>query len=174
MSIDAVVVHSEFDVCQVTASFQHFFAYSTEGSSIVLMGNVETTAESEPTVNPALQNKSVISVVVGDYHFGALTATGKLLTWGGYSRGALGLGDPTKIEAGQPGGFSNEAHRLAALSRRAIPPRVDVPTEVRFYRGSKKRKETFCFAAAARGWHTGALVIDLDVGSCLHNLRLLA
>jgi SCF-associated factor 1 len=41
---------------------------------------------------------------------------------------------------------------------------VTVPTEVRFDHGGKKRKEMFCFAATAAGWHMGALVIDLEVG----------
>jgi len=46
------------------------------------MGNQETKAQSQPTILPELQNKGVISVVLGDYHFGALTASGKLFTWG--------------------------------------------------------------------------------------------
>ena len=50
------------------------------------MGNDETTANSQPTILPELQNKGVISVVLGDYHFGALTTTGKLFTWGIYTR----------------------------------------------------------------------------------------
>jgi hypothetical protein len=41
-------------------------------------------AESQPTILPKLQNQGVISVVLGDYHFGALTASGKLFTWGKY------------------------------------------------------------------------------------------
>ena len=58
-------------------------------------------ADFVPRVIPELQYKSVISVVLGDYHYGALTSTGKLLTWGAYSNGALGLGDPKDIEPGQ-------------------------------------------------------------------------
>ena len=50
------------------------------------MGNRESTGESQPTILPELQNKGVISVVLGDYHFGALTATGKLYTWGVYTK----------------------------------------------------------------------------------------
>jgi len=118
----------------------------------------------------------VISVVLGDYHRGALTATGKLYTWGQYSRGALGLGDPGKIEAGKPGGFASEEHRIAACARRRrpTPPTVETPTEVRFDHGRKKPKDRFCFAAAAAGWHMGALVIDLDVRkppNFIHNLH---
>ena len=83
---------------------------------------------------------------------------------GQYSTGALGLGDPANIEPGQPGGFLNQDHRQMALNRRrGEPPNVSVPTEVRFDHEEKTRKEMFCFAAAAAGWHTGALVIDLEV-----------
>ena len=149
---------------QISAHFQHFIAFSTGSSSIVLMGNTSTTAESEPNIIPALQNRSVISVVLGDYHKGALTSTGKLLTWGAYSSGALGLGDPAKLEPGTPGGFATEVQRLSASShRRGTPSAVEVPTEVRFDHGRKKPKERFCFSASAAGWHTGALVIDLEV-----------
>lgn len=133
------------------------------------MGNTDTNVESAPTIIPQLQNISVISVVLGDYHFGALTANGKLLTWGEYSKGALGLGDPAHIEPGQPGGFPTKEHLQMALSRRrGQPSRVNVPTEVRFDHGEKKRKDMFCFAAAAAGWHMGALVIDLEV--CIYLL----
>lgn len=133
-------------------------AYSTGSSSVVLIGRADTTAETVPTVMPALQNIDVIAVVLGDYHFGALTASGSLLTWGGYSKGALGLGDPAKIPIGQPGGFATESQRRVAVDRgHGTPPDVTVPTAVSF--GKKKR---FCFAAAAAGWQMGALVIDLD------------
>jgi SCF-associated factor 1 len=70
------------NVLQISAHYQTFVAYSTGSSSIVLMGNQESGPESRPTVLPELQNKGVISVVLGDYHFGALTTTGKLYTWG--------------------------------------------------------------------------------------------
>jgi SCF-associated factor 1 len=129
------------------------------------MGKNDANAETRPIILPALQNKSVISVVLGDYHYGALTSSGKLLTWGQYSSGALGLGDPGKIEAGKPGGFELESQRLDACARRRrpTPPSVQTPTEVRFDHGRKKPKERFCFAATAAGWHMGALAIDLDV-----------
>jgi SCF-associated factor 1 len=128
------------------------------------MGHMNSTVNSEPTIHPALQNKSVISVVLGDYHNGALTSDGKLFTWGNYSRGALGLGDPTKIPAGEAGGFATEQQRAVAIQNgRGIPPPVTVPTEVRFDHGLAKKRDRFCFAATAAGWHMGALVIDLEV-----------
>jgi SCF-associated factor 1 len=115
----------------------------------------------QPTVLPALQNRSVISVHIGDYHYGALTSDGKLFTWGQYSKGALGLGDPRKIPVGEPGGYDNPA--LANQTHaRGIPPPPDVtePTLVKFAGDDGTRK--FCFAAAAAGWHFGALVIDVS------------
>lgn len=145
---------------QISAHYERFFAYSTGASSIVLMGSVDTKPSHAAEAIPALQNRSVVSVQVGDYHFAALTASGKLFTWGAYSNGACGLGDPGTLEPGTPGAF---ATREAANRRRSVPPRVDVPTEVRFDHASKKRKERFCFSVTACGWHTGALVIDLEV-----------
>jgi len=150
---------------QISANFEHFVAYSTGSSSIVLLGNTETTPETPPKIIPELQNKSVISVVIGDYHNAALTAQGKLLTWGAYSNGALGLGDPAKLTPGIPGGFADLASQQFAISRRrGQPPAVERPSEVRFDHISGKPIERFCFAVTAAGWHTGALVIDLEVG----------
>ncbi|KAJ3976445.1 regulator of chromosome condensation 1/beta-lactamase-inhibitor protein II [Lentinula raphanica] len=149
-----------FKITHVSAHFRSFIAYS---ESVVLIGNTETKADTPPKIIPGLQNKSVISVVLGDYHFAAVTATGKLLTWGHYSDGALGLGDPGSLPPGSPGGFSTEAMRIQALeTNRGTPPDVEVPTEVRFDSHRKKPKDRFCVSAAASGWHTGALVIDLE------------
>ena len=122
----------------------------------------------KPDVLPSLQYRSVISVVLGDYHFGALTSDGKLLTWGAFSKGALGLGDPVDIEPGQPGGFSTREQRLAVMDAHGFlphtPPDVREPTEVKFDHGLKnKGKQKYVFAAAAAGWHMGALVVDLEV-----------
>ncbi|KAJ7612459.1 regulator of chromosome condensation 1/beta-lactamase-inhibitor protein II [Mycena polygramma] len=150
-------------ITHISAHFLKFFAYSTGASSVVLMGDTDTTEETDPHIDPALQNKSVISVLVGDWHNAALTSSGKLLTWGGYSAGALGLGDPTALAPGAPGGFETEAQRVRALEGRfGNPPNVDVPTEVRFDHARKTPKERFCFSACAAGWQTGALVIDLQ------------
>jgi len=100
---------------------------------------------------------------VGDYHNAALTSSGKLLTWGGYSAGALGLGDPTALTPGTPGAFATERQRIDALERGfGTPPGTDIPTEVRFDHARKTPKERFCFSACACGWQTGALVIDLQ------------
>ncbi|KAF8141567.1 regulator of chromosome condensation 1/beta-lactamase-inhibitor protein II, partial [Boletus edulis] len=152
----------DIHITHISAQFETFVAYSTGSSSVVLMGSHETDPNTEPRILPALQNINVISVVLGDYHFGALTSTGKLLTWGQYSCGALGLGDPTKIEPGQPGGYRTEQQRQHALQRGGFPPAVTQPTEVRFDHGEKRNRKRFCFAATSAGWHMGALVIDLE------------
>ena len=109
-----------------------------------------------PGIIPELQNRSVISVVVGSDHFCALTSSGKLLTWGKYSRGALGLGDPSI--GGSLSGYTEGEQAYG-------PPRVAVPTEVRFDHHERSmgegRVKRFCFAVAASANHTAALVIDL-------------
>ncbi|KAF8159521.1 regulator of chromosome condensation 1/beta-lactamase-inhibitor protein II [Crassisporium funariophilum] len=153
-------------ITHITANFLNFTAYSTGSTSIVLIGDTNTSPQSQPNIIPALQHKSIISVVIGDYHNAALTASGKLLTWGKYSNGALGLGDPLKIKVGSPGGFATSRERdLAESKKRGTPDTtVDIPTEVRFDHHSKGPKDRFCFAATAAGWHTGALVIDLEPG----------
>ncbi|KAG6891190.1 hypothetical protein C0995_008442 [Termitomyces sp. Mi166 len=150
-------------ITHISANFMNFIAYSTGSSSVVLIGSTETTHQSPPKIIPELQHKSIISVVLGDYHNAALTSDGKVLTWGAYSDGALGLGDPAILPIGAPGGYATAQDRERALSGRALePPAVDVPTEVRFDHGLKSPKDRFCFSIAAAGWHTGALVIDLE------------
>ena len=174
---DALAAPEKMHITHISAHFQTFVAYSAGPQAVVLMGKFNTDdslpvpaphlrTPLKPIVHRNLQYQSVISVVLGDYHYGALTAMGKLLTWGAYSKGALGLGNPIDIPPGQPGGFQNEQHRQAVIARGgwlvATPPEVQEPVEVRFDHGEKKR-EKYCFAATAAGWHTGALVIDLEV-----------
>jgi SCF-associated factor 1 len=124
---------------------------------MVLKGEIKTTPETLPIVIPELQNRSVTSVVCGYHHFGALTSSGKLLTWGKYSKGALGLGDPGKLPA-ESVGHAKEEYQL-----HGPPPDVTVPSEVRFDHGleAKGRVERYCFAVTASRHHTTALVVDL-------------
>jgi len=108
---------------------------------MVLGGRSETTPKRLPVIIPELQNRTVISVVHGSGHFGALTSSGKLLTWGRDFRGSLGLG------YGLPAGT------------------VMVPSEVRFDHGSGiEGVERYCFAATASRHHTAALVVDIEEG----------
>ena len=129
---------------------------------MVLKGGSDTTSKTLPVIIPGLQNGSVIPVVSGDSHFGALTSSGKLLTWDRYSHGALGLGDPRMLPARSPGGYVKEDQRLRHRDH-GPPPGVMIPTEVRFDHRSKAkgRVRTYCFAAAADGYNTAALVVDL-------------
>jgi len=130
------------------------------------MGDAESRRETLPKIYPGLQNRSVISTVLGDYHFGALTIDGQLLTWGQYSHGALGLGMPTALPVGAPGGYKTEAHlthsRSSDWGPLLDPPNVESPAPVHFNHGPNPGGRRFCFAATAAGWHMGALVICLE------------
>ena len=124
------------------------------------MGKIEPDTQKWNTiVLPELQNRGVISVVLGDYHYGALLEDGKLLTWGKII--GCGLGDPYTLPFGVPGGFETEQDKINAHNWRVELPDVEVPTEVRFDHGLKQKREAFVFGVAAAGWHMGALVIDL-------------
>lgn len=74
----------------------------------MLKGFCHDPPETLPAIIPELQNRSVISVYDGHEYFGALTSSGKLLTWGDSSFGVLGLGDYLKLPAGSPGGYPTE------------------------------------------------------------------
>ncbi|KAF8514431.1 regulator of chromosome condensation 1/beta-lactamase-inhibitor protein II [Hysterangium stoloniferum] len=170
-----IAIPASFKITHISAHFLTFFAYSTGSSSIVLKGSKESGPKSPPDVIPSLQNNNIISVVLGDYHFGALTSTGKVLTWGAYSKGALGLGDPTQLPVGSPGGYSTHLDRERAKlywgppPNTVNPPDVIEPTEVKFgTQNGDNGREVFVFDIAASGWHTGALVIDMEVKKNVH------
>lgn len=88
--------------------------------------------------------------------------SGKVLTWGVGDKGALGLGNPALLPPGAPGGYSDDGGFNV--------PEVKMPTEVRFDHGRASPKDRFCFSIAAAGWHTGALVIDLEVRCCAYTI----
>jgi len=129
------------------------FAYS---SSMVLEGESSTIPEMLPTVILELQNGSVISIVRSHNYFGALTSSGRLLTWGGYPEGALGR-EYSCWASGRvcEGGTTGSGPKVRIPARCAM--------DVRFDRGSvaKERVERYCVAAAAGEWNMAALVIDL-------------
>lgn len=106
-----------------------------------------------PEMIPELQGQGIIKVVVvcacsalespgilcwvdkisccqGDYHYGALTSSGKLLTWGAYSSGSLGLGQTRDV---------------------AKPQQVSFP--------DTDESGGFCFGVAAAGWHSTSLTM---------------
>ncbi|KDQ10033.1 hypothetical protein BOTBODRAFT_36653 [Botryobasidium botryosum FD-172 SS1] len=147
-------------ITRITANDRMFAAHSTGPGSIVLMGTKRTTSSTPPEFIPFHQSHFVISVTLGDNHFGALTSDGQLLTWGRAAFGALGLGDPHSLPADTPGGFSSNP-ACASL------PDVKVPCPVRFDweaegSGTTAGKRQFCFAAAASGKQFAALVLSLD------------
>ncbi|CAO1618129.1 unnamed protein product [Parajaminaea phylloscopi] len=104
----ANLVGARTRIAHVSAQFRTWAAYSTvqlptqeqpktaehsDDSGIVLLGKSDNVEESGPTVKPELQGIGVIKVSSGDWHHGALTASGRVLTWGQWSKGALGTWD---------------------------------------------------------------------------------
>ncbi|KAA6408543.1 MAG: hypothetical protein FRX48_07625 [Lasallia pustulata] len=94
-------------ICDVQGSFRNFAVFTASGKVLIAdltflnavhAHSVNTPSSSgplpQPTIIPALQNTSVISLTFGDYHFHALHSTGLITSWGRESRacGALGLG----------------------------------------------------------------------------------
>ncbi|KAG8691726.1 hypothetical protein FRC11_011589 [Ceratobasidium sp. 423] len=150
----------DLKVTHISAQFRTFVVYSTVGSSVVLLGDIHHNNSQSPNIIPELQNRGVISVVLGDYHYCALTSNGELFSWGKYSNGALGLGSPSN-----PHGHML---RLQAMAPPLMPPHIsrpprqdaEVPTQVHFHHEDNVR-DRYVFAVAASGWHCGALVIDL-------------
>ncbi|EST07213.1 F-box domain protein [Kalmanozyma brasiliensis GHG001] len=82
-------------VSHISAHFRRFVAFlpthtpgaDGEAGTLVLLG---TPSGKEPELIPELQCRGVIKVTMGDYHYGALTERGEILTWGAFSKGALG------------------------------------------------------------------------------------
>ncbi|KAL9933326.1 hypothetical protein V8E36_008044 [Tilletia maclaganii] len=64
----------------------------------------------QPHIIPALQARSIIKVVHGDWHAGALDAQGRVVAWGNWSEGALGIWDSLPSE--------DEVLRRRTLARR--------------------------------------------------------
>lgn len=62
-----------------------------KNDTLVLMGSQNGD---KPELIPELQARGVIKVTMGDYHYGALTQDGEILTWGSFSKGALGNWPP--------------------------------------------------------------------------------
>ncbi|KDN49565.1 RCC1/BLIP-II [Tilletiaria anomala UBC 951] len=74
-------------------------AAALRSQGFVLLSRSETSAISpKPTIIPSLQGAGVIKVSFGDWHSAALTDDGRVLTWGQYSRGALGIWDSLPMD----------------------------------------------------------------------------
>ncbi|KAI8144748.1 regulator of chromosome condensation 1/beta-lactamase-inhibitor protein II [Fennellomyces sp. T-0311] len=113
----------------VSGQFRNFAVYTADGQT--LLGHQDEGPEKDPEVLEQLQ-QDVCKVSFGDYHSGALTNQGRLLTWGGYSRGALGHGEA-------PWSENKEA-----------------PEAIQAFRNM------FVFAIGFGGWQSGALAIPRD------------
>jgi len=185
--------------------------------SLVLLGDSGVDEHSNPNIVKEIQDKGVIKVTFGDYHYGAITSSGNLYVWGTDNSSCLGLGDP--LSPSYPGNEpspppsdeedeeegvdrSNAAFvprtrpaptsdirtpnletmpRILPANQRGITPNplnpqtrprrrphrvrpfgpanVQTPTLVSF---SESGRRKFVFNVAFAGWHSSALVIDLD------------
>ncbi|QRW03259.1 RCC1/BLIP-II protein [Ceratobasidium sp. AG-Ba] len=154
----------DLTVTHISAQFRTFVVYSTVGSSVVLLGKAETTSQEAPTIIPELQYRNVISVVLGDYHYCALTADGELFSWGKYSNGALGLGSSPRSHGAPHHVRIAMMPMLHQPVQRRQEQDAPKPTRVRFDHEDNVQGR-HVFAVAAAGWHCGALVIDLHSSS---------
>ena len=102
------------------------------------------------------------SVESGDYHYGALTSAGELLTWGAYSNGALGHGHS----------YARLADRLSPEDQRFNRP-LATPHPVDFYdpllhpggnaaHAQAQGNREFVFNVAFAGWQSSALTVNLS------------
>ncbi|KAG9044453.1 hypothetical protein FS837_008126 [Tulasnella sp. UAMH 9824] len=185
---------TKMKITHIAAHFNSFTAYSVSKStsphaSLVLLGKKDTDTTTQEltfpqTIYPSLLQESIISLQLGDYHQAALASNGRLYTWGQFSDGALGLGDPVDLPLGAPGGYTRQQDLDVARDGRrwATPQGVSDPSEVRFDHlvkrddqlGERKPSKKFVVSVAASGWHTGALVIDLDGDTAEENAGLKA
>lgn len=134
----------EASFTKLNACFESFAVYSDHG--LVLLGNKSNSLEDsheQPIVISELQNIGVIQVVMGDYHYLALTDSGELLSWGLelQSRGCLGLGNLSE-------------RKEESIQKEGNSWRVSKPLSV-----LKPALKGKWMAAVAAGWHSGGLFI---------------
>ncbi|WWD16048.1 hypothetical protein CI109_100473 [Kwoniella shandongensis] len=136
------------NITHITAQFESITTYATptahSSASAVYHSRLPHFSESfgetlQPDLLPALQDKGVIQVALGDYHYAALTSRGEMYTWGQGGSGQLGLG-------GFGGGRKDEPTRVVFKSEGDDD-------------GQREGEEDFVFAITAGGWHTGALIL---------------
>lgn len=141
--------------------------------TLVLLGTPDSV---QPEMVPELQARGVIKVVMGDYHYGALTQQGEILTWGAFSKGALGnwpapwhLGsgtpDRTEVAEGDRGWLGNlvpmprmlRGSRAPRQAARAGQDEVHDPTPIAIH--PRRGAMPFAFDLAFAGWHSSALAM---------------
>ena len=152
----------------ISGSFHKFAVFNSDGlvyigtkgqvqealdGSMVRQGPGVEEALNKPTVIPSLQKRGIVAIAFGDYHSLALTAEGKVLSWGTESQmcGCLGHGP---VEIARRRGVRLTAHG-----------QLNEPTEVRFdpletsNRQKPEGNQYFIFNISAAGWHSGALAL---------------
>jgi SCF-associated factor 1 len=132
------IIDSDGTLTMFISAFYHNFAIYTVNGAVIL-GTNQTGPDDQPTTRQELNN-NICKVTFGDYHSGALTNDGDLLTWGSYSRGALG-------------------HGSAGLPRRNIRNRFEMmaPEPEISPRKIEALQDMFVFAASFGGWHSACL-----------------
>ncbi|CAO3643734.1 unnamed protein product [Cunninghamella echinulata] len=111
----------------ISATFRTFAVYTLDGQ--VLIGKQDHHFDEYPK---KLENQGICKMSFGDYHYGALTNQGSLLTWGAFSAGALGHGEVPEEEENVE---------------------LDYPKEV------EALKDMYVFAIGFGGWHSSVLAI---------------
>ncbi|CAO3612467.1 unnamed protein product [Cunninghamella blakesleeana] len=111
----------------ISATFRNFAVYTLDGE--VLTGKQDDSFDEYPK---KISNQGICKVSFGDYHFGALTNNGKLLTWGAFSAGAVGHGEVPE----------NEKDVV-----------LDYPKEV------EALSHMYAFSIGFGGWHSGVLAV---------------
>ncbi|TIB74750.1 hypothetical protein E3Q24_00441 [Wallemia mellicola] len=117
----------------ITSTFRQFTLYAPSVAHSRVFTGDATSNNSKPQL---IDLDNVIDVVRGDYHSIALTRSGEVRSFGSQNGGALGVASLDYTRNGT----------------------VTTPLPVQF--GGNKRK--FAFTIAAAGWHSAALVIDLE------------
>ncbi|EEQ37976.1 hypothetical protein CLUG_02099 [Clavispora lusitaniae ATCC 42720] len=128
---------------KLSGCYQSFAIFTNHGQ--VLLGKQGSDDEANlPKVIPELQNKGIIQISMGDYHYLALTDKGKLLSWGlePQNSGCLGLGNLSEI--------ADET--ITTENRNHI---VTEPHEVKNPSPNGK-----WLAVSTSGWHAGGLYIS--------------
>ncbi|KAH9462243.1 hypothetical protein MJO28_002971 [Puccinia striiformis f. sp. tritici] len=179
-------VHIHPKITHISAQYRTFVAYSVDQNaspdqeiskknSFVFFGKKHTTEIDGPEILPTLQNRGVIQVTLGDYHYAALLSNGQILSWGSYSEGALGLGNSSnphrKLHPNEPSTIIESGEDRAEEER--YEQGTQIPTPVQTFTGTdhyladrvqdtSKVARRYVFSVTAAGWHTGCLAFSLE------------
>lgn len=138
------VNNTEAIFTKLCGNYESFAVFSNLG--LVLLGHRSNLVEGShepPSLIPDLQERGIIEVVMGDYHYLALTDSGNLLGWGLelQNRGCLGLGalSEENQESAQPEGNNWRVYRPELVAKPAPAGKW--------------------MAVVAAGWHSGGLFV---------------